>query len=55
MIRDNIKEDREATMQRFISGLNREIENVVDIQHYVEMEELMYLAVKVERQLKFKG
>ncbi|XP_070011764.1 uncharacterized protein [Nicotiana sylvestris] len=55
MIRANIEEYREATMQRFINGLNREISNVVDLQHYVEMEELVHMAVKVERQLKFKG
>lgn len=48
MIRANIEEDREATMQRFINGLNREIANVANLQHYVEMEELVHMAIKVK-------
>jgi hypothetical protein len=38
MIRDNI-EDREATME---------------LQHYVELEDMVHMALKVERQLKRK-
>ena len=55
MIRANIEEDCEATMARFIGGLNKEIANVVELHHYVEMEELLYKAIKVERQLESKG
>ncbi|KAG8497231.1 hypothetical protein CXB51_008425 [Gossypium anomalum] len=36
MIRANVEEDREVTMARFLAGLNREIANVVELQHYVE-------------------
>ena len=35
MIRANVVEDREATMARFLNGLNRDIANVVELQHYV--------------------
>ena len=52
MIRANIEEDPEATMARFLSGLNREIANVVELQHYVEIEDMVNMAMKVERQLK---
>lgn len=31
MIRANVKEDREATMARFLSGLNRNIANVIEL------------------------
>ncbi|XP_012831508.1 PREDICTED: uncharacterized protein LOC105952492 [Erythranthe guttata] len=55
MIRANIEEDREATMARFICGLNREIANVVELQHYVEIEEVVHMAMKVERQPKRGG
>ncbi|KAF7802274.1 Transposon Ty3-I Gag-Pol polyprotein [Senna tora] len=57
MIRANINivEDREATMARFICGLNKEIANVVELQHYVEIEDLVHMAMKVERQLKKGG
>ncbi|KAJ4708852.1 Mutant gag-pol polyprotein [Melia azedarach] len=52
MIRANIEEDREATLARFISGLNKEIADVVDLQHYAEMEELLHKSIKVEKQIK---
>ena len=35
MNRANIEEDREATMARFLAGLNRQIQNVVELQHRV--------------------
>ena len=55
MIRANVEEDREATMARFLNGLNRNIANVVELQHYVELEDMVHMAMKVERQLKKKG
>ena len=55
MIRVNVEEDREATMARFLNMLNRDIANVVELQHYVELEDMVHMAIKVERQLKRKG
>jgi hypothetical protein len=52
MIRANVEEDREATMARFLLGLNREIHDKVEMQHYVELEDMVHMAVKVEQQLK---
>ncbi|PKI55023.1 hypothetical protein CRG98_024584 [Punica granatum] len=52
LIRANIEEDEEATMARFLCGLNREIAKVVELRHYVEIEEMVSMAMKVERQLK---
>ena len=49
MIQANVEEDREATMVRFLNGLNRDIANVV------ELEDMVHMAVKVERHLKRKG
>ncbi|GKV11018.1 hypothetical protein SLEP1_g22307 [Rubroshorea leprosula] len=54
-VRANVEEDREATMARFLHGLNRDIANVVELQHYVELEDMVHMAVKVERQLKREG
>ena len=51
----NVEEDREATMARFLNGLNRDIANVVELQHYVELEDMLHMAIKVEWQLKRKG
>jgi hypothetical protein len=39
-------------MARFINGLNRDIANVVELQHYVELEDIVHMATKVERQLR---
>ena len=55
MIRANVEEDREATMARFLNGLNRDIANMVELQHYVELQDMVHMAIKVERQLKRKG
>jgi hypothetical protein len=49
MIRANVEEDREATMARFLSGLNRDIANVIELQYYVEIEDMVHMAMKVER------
>jgi len=55
MIRANVEEDREATMTRFLHGLNREIADVVELQHYVELTDMVHQAIKVEEQFKQKG
>lgn len=52
MIRANVEEDREATIARFLHGLNREIADVVEMQHYVELTDMVHQAIKVEQQLK---
>ncbi|WKA10688.1 hypothetical protein VitviT2T_028248 [Vitis vinifera] len=54
MIQANVEEDREATMTRFLNELNRDIANVVELQHYVEFEDMVHMPIKVERQLKRK-
>uniref|UniRef100_A0A2N9ETU2 Retrotransposon gag domain-containing protein n=1 Tax=Fagus sylvatica TaxID=28930 RepID=A0A2N9ETU2_FAGSY len=46
LIRANVEEDREATMARFLNGLNRDIANVVELQHYVELEDMVHMAIK---------
>ena len=55
MIWVNVEENREATMVRFLNGLNHDIANIVGLQHYVEMEDLLYMVVKVECQLQRKA
>ncbi|XP_042423751.1 uncharacterized protein LOC122011425, partial [Zingiber officinale] len=55
LIRANIVEDREATMARFLHGLNRDIGDIVELQHYVELDDLVHQAMKIEQQLKRKG
>ena len=45
MIQANIEEDRESTMTRFFNGLNPNIVNIVELQHYVEIKDLLHLAL----------
>ena len=49
MIRANVEEDRETTMVRFLNGLNRDIANMVELQHYVKLEDIVHMAIKVEQ------
>ena len=51
MIWAKVEEDREAIMARFLNGLNHDINNIVELQHYVGMEDLLHMAIKVESQL----
>ena len=39
-------------MTRFLQGLNGEIANVVELQHYVEVEDMVRMAIKIKKQLK---
>jgi len=55
MIRANVEEDEEATMSRFMNDLNHDIAHIMELHHYVKLEEMMHMAVKVEKQLKQKG
>jgi hypothetical protein len=55
MIRANIIEDTEATITRFLNGLNRETCNVVELQYHVELKDMVHMAIEIERQLKRKG
>ena len=55
MIWANAEEDKEATMMRFLNGLSRDIANMVELQHYVELKDMVHMAMKVEWQFKKKG
>ena len=55
MMRANIVEDREATMARFLAGLNSEIANIVEMQHYVELDDMVHMAIKIQQQQRRKA
>ena len=54
MVRANIEEDRETTMARFLAGLNQEIQNVVELKHYVELKDMVYICLSRLR-IKSRG
>jgi hypothetical protein len=39
-------------MPRFLNGLNRNIANVEELQHYVELVDMVHMAIKVEKQIQ---
>jgi hypothetical protein len=52
MIQANFVEDRESIMTRFTNRLNQDIINVVELQHHVELEDMVHMATKVETQFR---
>ena len=48
VIRTNVEEHRKTTTAWFLNGLNQEIGNMVDLQHYVEIKEMVHKAIKIE-------
>ena len=52
MIRANVEKDREATMARIMNGLNHDITHIVELHHYMELEEMMHMTMKMEKHLK---
>ena len=41
-------------MARFLNGLNIDIHDVVELQEFFEMEDLLHKKIRVEKQLKRK-
>ncbi|RDX88829.1 hypothetical protein CR513_29517, partial [Mucuna pruriens] len=54
-IRAQIVESQQATMARFLRGLNREIQDIVELNHCHNLEDLVHLVAKVELQLERKS
>ncbi|XP_057993790.1 uncharacterized protein LOC131174452 [Hevea brasiliensis] len=54
LARAQLDEPPEATMARFLAGLNIEIAHVVELHSYTNLTELVHIAIKVEKQLKMK-
>ncbi|RDX81426.1 hypothetical protein CR513_37895, partial [Mucuna pruriens] len=50
LLRMNVLESNEATMTRFLDGLNREIQNMVELYHYTYLDDLVHQAPQVESQ-----
>jgi len=46
----NRHETEESKLVRFVSGLRREIQYVVELYEYTSLENLVHLAIKVESQ-----
>ena len=51
----NLVEEPEVTMARFLAGLKPKIANRVELQHYMDVEEMLQTALTIEKQLRKKG
>ena len=49
MIRANIVKDKETTMTSFLNELNKELENMVELQNNSKLEDMIHMATKIER------
>ena len=54
LIRAQLEESQENIMARFLHGLNREIQDIVELHHYASLEDLIHQTIKVKQQLKRK-
>ncbi|XP_056856447.1 uncharacterized protein LOC130505861 [Raphanus sativus] len=52
MIKAKIDEDVEATMARFLDGVNRDIQDRLEMQDYATLEEMVHKAILIEQQNK---
>ena len=52
MDRLDLDEVMEDLMARFLNGLNTEIADKTDLQPYSNIEELLHIAIKIERQIQ---
>ncbi|XP_031401155.1 uncharacterized protein LOC116211083 [Punica granatum] len=55
LMKGDVVEPEEQTIARYLSGLRFEIRNIVQLQPYWTFEDVVKLAVRVEKQLKEKG
>ena len=55
MIKAAVEEASEATMARFQAGLNRDIQDHLELQKYEDIYELLHKAILIEQQLKRKS
>ncbi|XP_056850830.1 uncharacterized protein LOC130500129 [Raphanus sativus] len=55
MIKADVDEPLDATMARFLTGLNRDIQDRMELEDYDSMEQMLHKAVLIEQQLKRKG
>ena len=51
MIRCGIVEENEAMLACFTSGLNREIQTILEYKEYTNITRLFHLACKAEREV----
>ena len=49
LVSANIEEETKDTMTRFLSDLNPDIRDIVELQEYVELDDLLHKEIRVEQ------
>jgi hypothetical protein len=52
MLRCNLEEREDASMARFFTGLNREIQDILEYKDYANITHLFHFACKAEREVQ---
>ena len=47
----NMHDNEESKIARFVSGLRREIQDIVELYEYSSLKKVVHLAIKLESQL----
>ena len=55
MLKIELEESEEVMIARFVSGLRKDIQDIVELQEYSSLGSLIHLAMKVEAQLAKKN
>jgi hypothetical protein len=55
MIQVNVMEVKETTMARSFYELNSGIVNAVELQYYIKLEDMVHVAINLERQIKIRN
>ena len=55
VLKIELEESEEAMIARFVSGLRKDIQDIVELQEYSSLCSLVHLAMKVEAQLAKKN
>jgi hypothetical protein len=55
IIQANVVEDRETIVARFLNRLNKDIANVVKLQYYMELKDIVHMVMNMKRHIKMRG
>ncbi|KAK5785166.1 hypothetical protein PVK06_039718 [Gossypium arboreum] len=48
MQRENVQEDDETPLVRFVDGLNISLSNALNLQTYIDLQKVVHKAVEIE-------
>ena len=54
MVKANIVKDKKTIITRFFNSSNRKIPNIIELHYYITIENMAYMVIRIERQLKKK-